>query len=429
MSIEEQLQQKYDQVDETKSLGGAIKAYEEIIKDKDNSEEVVKVKEKAIYSLASIYSEKKLADDLIVLLENILPILKEIPQKSKTAKIVRTIFDFTTKIPGNEEKLVEMCEKIAEWCDQNKRTFLRHRIQTKLCELLYKQHRYTESLELLDKLLYEMKKLDDKNMLVEIQLIESQVYHALHNVPKSKGALTSVKTASTSIYVVPVLQAQIDMQSGVICAEEKDFNTAYSYFFESFEGFNSLSDKDSAERALKYMLMCKIMNKLSEDALNLLNSQVTLKYQGRHLECMREIAKAVKDQDLLAFEKAKVDFHDVISSDANVLEIHITDLYDTLLEDNLMKIIEPYSEVQLDFISDKIRLPIFTVQQKLSGMILDEKIEGTLDQGRGCLVMFEEQESNNKKFEHTVDIFDKLSGVIDAFYEKTKKVKELSQAL
>lgn len=132
MSIIQELQEKYDQADETKSLGGAIKAYEQIISHKDNSEDIIKIKEKAIYSLASIYSEKKLADDLITLLENILPILKEIPHKSKTAKIVRTIFDFTTRIPGNEGKLIEMCEKIAEWCEENKRTFLKHRIQTKL---------------------------------------------------------------------------------------------------------------------------------------------------------------------------------------------------------------------------------------------------------------------------------------------------------
>ncbi|CAI2370500.1 unnamed protein product [Moneuplotes crassus] len=429
MSIVEELQEKFDQVDETKSLGGAIKTYEQIITFDDNSEEVVKIKEKAIYNLASIYSEKKLADDLITLLETILPILKEIPQKSKTAKIVRTIFDFTTKIPGNEDKLIEMCEKIAEWCEENKRTFLRHRIQTKLAELLYKQHKYNDSIELLNDLLYEMKRLDDKNMLVEIQLIESQVYHALHNIPKSKAALTSVKTAGTSIYIAPMLQAQIDMQSGVISAEEKDFNTGYSYFYESFEGFNSLQDQSNAQRALKYMLMSKIMNKQPEDALNILNSQITLKYQGSPLECMREIAKAVKDQNLLAFEKAKEDFQDEILSDANVLAIHVKDLYSTLLEDNLMKIIEPYSEVQLDFIADQIKLSLPTVQTTLSGMILDEKIEGTLDQGRGCLVMFEEQDTNNKKFEHTVDIFDKLSNVIDAFYEKTKKVKELSQSL
>jgi len=57
----------------------------------------------------------------------------------------------------------------------------------------------------LNKLLYELKKKEDKQLLVEAQLVESKVYHALENLPKAKAALTSVKTTSNSIYVVPLL--------------------------------------------------------------------------------------------------------------------------------------------------------------------------------------------------------------------------------
>jgi len=143
---------------------------------------------------------------------------------------------------------------------------------------------------------------------------------------------------------------------------------------------------------------------------------------------MREIARAVKEQNLLAFERAKETYSDDISSDSNVLQVHINNLYDSLLEDNLRKIIEPYSEVQIEFIAKQIGLPLVNVQQKLSEMILDAKIDGTLDQGKGCLTMFDEAEDCTK-FEHTIDIFEKLSNVIDAFYDKTKQLKKLSQSL
>ena len=37
-----------------------------------------------------------------------------------------------------------------------------------------------------------------------------KVYHAIHNLPKSKAALTSARTVSTSIYVVPLILAEVD---------------------------------------------------------------------------------------------------------------------------------------------------------------------------------------------------------------------------
>ncbi len=40
-------------------------------------------------------------------------------------------------------------------------------------------------------------------MIVETQLVESKVYHALENLPKAKASLTAVKTTANSIYVVP----------------------------------------------------------------------------------------------------------------------------------------------------------------------------------------------------------------------------------
>lgn len=161
------------------------------------------------------------------------------------------------KIPNSEDTQLELCKEYIEWASSQKRAFLRQRIQSRLANLYLSLKKYQAALRLLSSLQLELKKLDDKQLLVEIFLLESRVHHALRNLPRARASLTAARSLSNSIYVGTLVQGEIDLQNGILNADEKDFRTAYSYFFEAFEGLHSLGDSRSIQ--VSFMLKMRFL--------------------------------------------------------------------------------------------------------------------------------------------------------------------------
>ncbi len=314
---------------------------------------------------------------------------------------------------------VEVCKEQAEWARSEKRTFLRQRIEARLVNLYLETKEFTAALELIQKLLMEVKRLDDKLLLVDIHLLESRIHHALRNLPKAKAALTAARTAANSIYVPPATQSSIDSQSGVLHAEEKDYKTAYSYFFEAFEQQSTLDDP-RAILSLKYMLLSKIMCNQADDVANIISSKGGLKYQGVDVDAMQAVANSYTKRSLHEFEKSLRDYDAQLGQDP-IIQNHLNSLYNTLLEQNLCRLIEPYSRVEIAHLAQRIELPEKQVEVKLSQMILDKVIDGTLDQGAGCLIIFDEIPPNSL-YPEAIDTMKNMEGVVASLFRKSEKL-------
>lgn len=84
--------------------------------------------------------------------------------------------------------------------------------------------------------------------------------------------------------------------------------------------------------------------------------------------------------------------------------------------------IEPYSKVQLSFVAQQVNLPLDFVLNKLSEMILDKKLTGTLDQGNGCLIIFDELPCDNL-YSNSLKQMTAMDTVVDKLFEKAKLLK------
>ncbi|KAI9142587.1 hypothetical protein BKA69DRAFT_1123938 [Paraphysoderma sedebokerense] len=397
----------------------AAKALQSIIESSQgSSEEILKVKEQAIIKLGTIYRDQKMGNELAALLRSSRTFLSTIP-KAKTAKIVRTLVDLFSGIPNSLPLQVQICKETIDWATEQKRIFLKQSLETRIVALYIDNKMYSDALTLIGALLKELKRLDDKMVLVEVQLLESRAYHALRNLAKSRAALTSARTSANAIYCPPLLQASLDIQSGILHADDKDYKTAYSYFYEALEGFSS-QDDPRAVKALKYMLLCKIMLNLPEDVHSIVHGKLAVRYAGSEMEAMKAVATAHQNRSLLDFEKALTTYREELNNDP-IIRHHLSALYDTLLEQNLSRIIEPFSRVEINHIAELVKLPVGQVETKLSQMILDGIIDGILDQGAGVLIVYDETKTD-KTYDAALDTVKKMSHVVDSLYQKAIKL-------
>lgn len=133
-------------------------------------------------------------------------------------------------------------------------------------------------------------------------------------------------------------------------AENQDFRTAYSYFYEAFENFDANEDEVNAQKALKYMCVAKvyffhfqiteysssqksyiqlfyrrkslhfryhssknfylslfqIMLNEEVEVRSILSSKLAAKYSGRDLDAIRTIAEALENRSLQNYYKAYI---------------------------------------------------------------------------------------------------------------------------
>lgn len=392
-----------------------------LVKSPASGDDDIKKKEDSIMELGNILAQNKQTEELRKMIEQTRPFLVSLG-KAKAAKLVRDLVDLCLKIDDQDGDIkVGLVKECIQWATEQNRTFLRQTLTARLVRLYNDLQRYTQALPLAADLIRELKKVDDKDVLVEVELEESKAYYNLANIGRARASLTGARTTANAIYVNPRMQAALDLQSGILhAADEKDFKTAFSYFYEAFEGYDSVDEKGSALTALKYMLLCKVMLDVPDEVNSLLSAKLALKYNGSDLEAMKAIAAAAQNRSLKDFQAAFGAFPQELQMDP-VVRKHFHSLSERMLEKDLCRIIEPYSFVQIDHVAKQIGIDRSKVEKKLSQMILDQKLSGSLDQGEGMLIVFDIA-TPDEAYQTALDTIHAMGEVVDALYSNASKI-------
>merc|ERR1719491_2502600 len=135
-------------------------------------------------------------------------------------------------------------------------------------------------------------------------------------------------------------------------------------------------------------------SRAESDITTLLTPRQAVKYAGQSIEAMTAIASAASSRSLSQYSSVLTQYSTELSSDL-LIKHHLSFLREQLLESNLIRIVEPYSVVEIAHVAERIGImEPGEVEKKLSQMILDGKLRGILDQGRGRLIVYEEGEKD-----------------------------------
>ncbi len=245
------------------------------------------------------------------------------------------------------------------------------------------------------------------------------------NVKHVRTALTAAKSTAHAVYIRPELQAELDLLSGVVHSLEQgadSFKAAYAYFRESFAEYDIINHPFAA-KALNYMMLAELIQGQPEEVIKTMKGSMALKYKGPETEAMVALALARINKSLAEYDRAMKQYKEVINNDYLIKKC-VDSLYSTMVEDNIHGILLPYSVVQLAFVANKIGLPPESVEDRITKMLLDKKITGTLECRNGEMVFlshddFEDASDVEKYMAKTFKVFGR---VLDKLTEKANGI-------
>ncbi|KAF7269568.1 hypothetical protein GWI33_017457 [Rhynchophorus ferrugineus] len=211
--------------------------------------------------------------------------------------------------------------------------------------------------------------------LLEIYALEIQMYTAQKNNKKLK-TLYEQSLHIKSAIPHPLIMGVIRECGGKMHLREGEFEKAHTDFFEAFKNYDE-SGSPRRTTCLKYLVLA---NMLMKSGINPFDSQEAKPYKNDpEILAMTNLVNAYQNNDINEFEYILKQNRQNIMDDPFIRE-HIEDLLRNIRTQVLIKLIKPYTRIQIPFISTELNIDVQEVESLLVACILDNTIQGRIDQ-------------------------------------------------
>ncbi|KAL6122360.1 hypothetical protein NUSPORA_00601 [Nucleospora cyclopteri] len=323
---------------------------------------------------------------------------------ARLTKIIKKAFEMIKIDFNNYEGILLLINGLIEWSGDRK--LIKLDFECKLVFVYLTVGMYKECQDKIKEIVPELKKFEDKINLITLFIYESRAYYELRNTNMAKSSLTAARAMAVSAACPLDLQAQIDLLNGMYLTDEKCYDTAVGYFVEAAEGFVMAKKPEEGILPLRYIILCKILNKKLEEIEPIFKTKYASKIlveKDELISILQNLAEIVKKKSIVLYKNLMAENARVLEKDLFINK-HLNFYYNSLLDQNILKIIEPYSHVKISFIARQLGFDENLIEDKLRVMILDKSILGILDHKTQCLVLYDEVEEVESDLAKTVKI-------------------------
>ncbi|KAM3339737.1 COP9 signalosome complex subunit 2 [Capsicum galapagoense] len=329
--------------------------------------------------------------------------------RNYSEKCINNIMDFVSgSASQNFELLREFYETTLKVLEEAKNERLWFKTNLKLCKIWFDMGEYGKMNKILKELHRSCQRADGTDdqkkgtQLLEVYAIEIQMYTETKNNKKLKELYGKALTIKSAI-PHPRIMGIIRECGGKMHMAQRQWAEAATDFFEAFKNYDEAGNHRRIQ-CLKYLVLA---NMLMESQVNPFDGQEAKPYVNRYSTCsllmlilfhycdlvrpcsrykndpeilaMTNLIAAYQRNEILEFEKILKSNRRTIMDDPFIRN-YIEDLLKNIRTQVLLKLIKPYTRIRIPFISKELHVPESDVETLLVSLILDNRIQGHIDQ-------------------------------------------------
>jgi len=340
---------------------------------------------KALKQMIKINFRLQNYDEMMTRYKQLLTYIKSAVTRNHSEKSINSILDYIST-SKQMELLQNFYETTLEALKDAKNERLWFKTMTKLGKLYFDREEFNKLARILKQLRQSCQTVDGEDdlkkgtQLLEVYALEIQMYTAQKNNKKLK-ALYDQSLHIKSAIPHPLILGVIRECGGKMHLREGEFEKAHTDFFEAFKNYDE-SGSPRRTTCLKYLVLA---NMLMKSGINPFDSQEAKPYKNDgEILAMTNLVTAYQNNDINEFEKILKQNRQTIMEDTFIRE-HIEDLLRNIRTQVLIKLIKPYTRINIKFISGELNIDPTDVESLLVSCILDSTINGRIDQVTGVL--------------------------------------------